>query len=192
MKPETRLASDLVIRHGKRKDAALLAELGARTFSETFAVDNTPENMAEYLASAFNSDQQAAELADDECVFLIAENHEVRGADAGSCDARSEAVGYAMLRSGNVADGVTGNTPIELVRLYVSLESLGRGVGAALMQACINEAKEKGYDTLWLGVWEHNYRAQKFYRNWDFDDVGMHVFQLGDDAQTDILMQRSI
>ncbi len=185
-------STDLTIRYGKAEDAGLLAELGARTFSEAFAADNTAENMAAYLASAFNPEQQTAELADDQCVFLIAENHEVRAADAGSFDARSEAVGYAMLRSGNVVEGVTGNTPIELVRLYVAQESLGRGVGAALMQACINEAKQNGYDTLWLGVWEHNYRAQRFYRKWNFQAVGTHVFQLGDDPQTDILMQRCI
>ena len=92
----------------------------------------------------------------------------------------------------DLLDGVIGEKPIELVRLYVSRESLGSGVGAALMQACIREAKQRGYETLWLGVWEHNHRAQAFYRKWNFIEVGKHMFQLGDDAQTDILMQRSI
>lgn len=181
------LRPKLIIRHGTSEDAALLTDLGARTFSETFAVDNTPENMAAYLAEAFNPEQQAAELADHRCVFLIAESNGVPPADG-----RREAVGYAMLRSENVTDGVTGNKPIELVRLYVSRENLGSGVGAALMQACIEEAQKSGHDTLWLGVWEHNYRAQQFYRRWNFHDAGTHVFHLGDDAQTDILMQRSI
>jgi ribosomal protein S18 acetylase RimI-like enzyme len=97
-----------------------------------------------------------------------------------------------MLRSGNVLPEVTGGNPIELVRLYVSRESLGSGVGAALMQACISESNRQGYRTLWLGVWEHNHRAQAFYRKWNFHEVGTHVFQLGEDPQTDILMQRSI
>ena len=97
-----------------------------------------------------------------------------------------------MLRWGDVEEGITGDKPVELVRLYVSRESLGRGVGAALMQACIGEAKQQGYQTLWLGVWEHNSRAQAFYRKWNFHEVGTHVFQLGEDPQTDILMQRSI
>ncbi len=101
-------------------------------------------------------------------------------------------MGYAMLRSGNALSDVTGNKPIELVRLYVSRESLGSGVGAALMEACIAEAKRRGYKTLWLGVWEHNRRALAFYRKWNFHEVGTHVFQLGNDPQTDILMQRSI
>jgi len=170
---------DFIIRRGKANDAALLAELGARTFSETFAPDNTAEDMTAYLAASFNPTQQAAELADPDCLFLIAETN-------------SFVVGYAMLRFGNVLDSVTGDTPIELVRLYVSQESLGSGVGAALMTACINEAKQRGYETLWLGVWEHNQRARAFYRKWNFHEVGTHIFQLGDDPQTDILMQRAV
>jgi len=179
MKPDISFSGKLTIRRGKAEDAGLLAELGARTFSETFAADNTPADMAAYLASSFSPAQQAAELADPQCLFQIAETNGV-------------AVGYALLRSGNVLGDVTGDKPIELVRLYVSLESLGSGVGAALMQACIDEAKQGGYGTLWLGVWEHNHRAQAFYRKWNFHEVGMHVFQLGDDPQTDILMQLSI
>jgi ribosomal protein S18 acetylase RimI-like enzyme len=167
----------LLIRRGEPNDAELLAELGARTFSETFAADNTPENMAAYLASAFSPAQQASELSDPRSSFHIAEVDGV-------------AVGYALLRTGRVPNGVTGDRPIELVRLYVSKESLGTGVGAALMQACIDDAKQQGHQTLWLGVWENNTRAQAFYRKWNFQDVGRHVFQLGDDPQTDILMQR--
>jgi ribosomal protein S18 acetylase RimI-like enzyme len=170
---------DLVVRRGNHRDAELLAELGARTFTETFGPDNTPQDMAAYLASAFSPAQQAAELADPRSTFQIAEISGV-------------AVGYAMIRSGNVPDGVTGDKPIELVRLYVSRESLGSGVGAALMQACIGEAKRSGFETLWLGVWKHNPRARAFYRQWNFHEVGTHVFQLGGDPQIDILMQRSI
>ena len=177
MKLET--GSQILIRRGKANDAALLAELGARTFSETFAPDNSPADMAAYLVSAFSPAQQALELTDLSSSFLIAETNGV-------------AVGYAMLRSGNVLDSVTGDNPIELVRLYVSQESLGSGVGAALMKACINEAKQRGYETLWLGVWEHNRRARAFYRQWNFHEVGTHIFQLGDDPQTDILMQRAV
>ncbi len=179
MKPKTSLHPNVVIRYGKAADAALLAELGASTFSDTFAADNTPENMAVYLASAFTPTQQAAEIADSQCLFQIAEQAGV-------------ALGYAMLRCENVLDGISRDKPIELVRLYVSREALGSGVGSRLMQSCISEAKQRGYKTLWLGVWEHNHRARAFYRIWNFQEVGTHVFQLGDDPQTDILMQRSI
>lgn len=179
MKPKPGFQSGLLIRRGEAQDAALLAELGARTFSETFAVDNTPENMAAYLAAAFAPQQLAADLVDPRCAFLIAETD-------------GTALGYAMLRSGLLPEPVTGGRPIELVRLYVLRDSLGSGVGSALMQACIDEAKRGNYQTLWLGVWERNHRAQAFYRKWNFCEVGTHPFQLGDDPQTDLLMQRSI
>ncbi len=179
VRPETGLHSTLIVRRGKADEAGLLAELGARTFSETFAVHNTPDDMAAYLASAFSPAHQALELADPHSSFHIAETDGV-------------ALGFAMLRSGPVPHSITGVKPIELVRLYVSRESIGSGVGAALMETCISEAKQECYETLWLGVWEHNHRAITFYRKWNFHEVGTHVFQLGDDPQTDILMQLTI
>lgn len=179
MKPQTGVDINLIIRRGKLDDSELLAELGARTFAETFALDNTPENMAAYLAVAFSPAQLAADLVDPCCVFQIAETE-------------GAAVGYAMLRTGAAPEQITGEHPIELVRLYVSRDSLGSGVGAALMQACIDEAKRGGHQTLWLGVWEHNIRAQEFYLKWNFREVGTHLFQLGNDPQTDLLMQRCI
>jgi ribosomal protein S18 acetylase RimI-like enzyme len=169
----------VMIRRAKPDDAGLLADLGARTFSETFAPDNTPENMVAYLASSFNLAQQTDELADPAATFLIAE---VNGAVAG----------YAKLRAGKPAQAIEGAKPVELVRLYVSREWLGSGVGEALMRKCLDEAQHAGHETIWLGVWERNARAQAFYRKWNFHVVGEHVFQLGSDRQTDILMKRAI
>jgi len=176
---ESMIQTDLTIRRADSEDANMLSELGAQTFAETFAPDNTDEDIAAYLASSFNLQQQTAELADPASAFLIAE---VGGV----------AAGYAKLCAGEPAGGIEGPTPIELVRLYVSKEWLGRGVGEALMRACIQEAQHAGYETIWLGVWERNGRAQAFYRKWNFRAVGTHVFQLGADAQTDILMERSL
>jgi len=170
---------DVMVRRANREDAGLLAELGARTFAQTFATDNTPEDMAAYVAASFNLAQQTAELADPESTFLIAE---VGGLPAG----------YAKLRAGEPAEQVDGAKPVELVRLYVSLEWLGRGIGEALMHACVDEAREAGHDAIWLGVWERNGRAQAFYRKWNFRVIGEHVFQLGSDSQRDILMERAI
>ena len=170
---------DLTIRHGAPADAALLSELGARTFSETFAVDNTPEDLAAYLATSFSVAQQTAELEDPAATFLIAE---IDGS----------AVGYAKLRYGEPEKGIEGVNPIELVRLYVSREWLGRRVGEQLMRACLDEARKAGHDTIWLGVWERNNRAQAFYRKWDFRTVGEHMFKLGSDLQRDLVMQRSL
>ena len=169
----------ITIRRGTLKDADLLSELGARTFSETFAADNTPEDLAAYIATSFNVAQQTDELEDHGSTFLIAE-----------VDGR--AAGYAMLREGEPEQGVESVNTIELVRLYVSRDWLGRGIGERLMSACVDEARQTGHETLWLGVWEHNGRAQACYRKWNVRAVGEHMFQLGSDMQRDILMERTL
>lgn len=171
--------SGLTIRRADSDDAEWLADFGARTFYETFAAENTPEDMAAYLAASFHPAKQAAELADPAATFLVA-------------DVDGRPAGYAKLRAGEPAEGVQGANPVELVRLYVSREWLGRGVGEALMRACIEEARRTGHQTMWLGVWERNERAQAFYRKWRFRAVGEHVFQLGSDPQRDILMERPV
>jgi diamine N-acetyltransferase len=167
------------IRRANSDDAGLLAELGAHTFRETFAADNTSDDMTAYLAAHFSVAQQTAELAHPASIFLIAE---VEG----------QAAGYAKLHAGEPPKEIEGAKPIELVRLYVSSEWFGRGVGEALMRACLDEARNAGHETLWLGVWERNARAQAFYNKWDFRAVGEHIFQLGSDAQRDILMERPL
>jgi ribosomal protein S18 acetylase RimI-like enzyme len=167
---------DFKIRRATVADAALLAELGARTFAETFGPVNKPEDMTAYLEATFSPAKQTEEIVDPLSLFLIAESDVA-------------AIGYARIKASRVPECVNCEKPIELVRLYVADEWLGCGVGAALMAACINEARELGYRTFWLGVWEHNQRAQAFYRKWGFKDVGTQIFQLGGDAQTDLVME---
>ena len=171
--------SGLTIRRGTATDAGLLSDLGARTFSETFAADNTPEDLTAYIATSFTVTQLTSELEDPASTFLIAE-----------VDGR--AAGYAKLHDGEPEKGVEGVNPVELVRLYVSREWLGRRVGEQLMRTCVDEARQAGHDSIWLGVWERNPRAQAFYRKWNFRDVGEHVFQLGADQQRDIVMERTL
>jgi diamine N-acetyltransferase len=166
----------LTIRRGELNDAGLLSELGERTFSDTFAADNTSEDMAAYIATSFSVAQQTRELEDPASIFLIAE-----------VDGR--AAGYAKLHDGKPEKGVEGANPIELVRLYVSRDWLGRGIGERLMRACIDEARQAGRDSIWLGVWERNARAQAFYRKWNFRTVGEHMFRLGSDLQRDLIME---
>jgi diamine N-acetyltransferase len=170
---------DVTIRTADTTDAGLLADLGRRTFEETFARDNTREDMVDYLAANFSVAQLTAELSDPASKFLLAEVNGV-------------AAGYARLHAGEVPSAIEGVKPIELVRLYVSREWLGRGVGEALMRACVDHARQAGYETIWLGVWERNARAQAFYRKWQFRAVGEHVFKLGSDLQRDLVMERAI
>ncbi len=167
------------IRYATPADNTLLAELGAQTFYETFAANNTPEDMAAYLAASFSPAKQAAELADPASTFLIAKSE-------------GSVIGYARLKVGQPTRGVTGVRPIEIVRLYARQDWLGQGVGARLMQACLDEAVKQGCDTVWLDVWEQNARARAFYRRWGFVEVGTQLFQLGSDLQHDLILQRSV
>jgi GNAT superfamily N-acetyltransferase len=167
------------IRYGTPADNMLLASLGRETFSETFAADNTPGNMAAYLAEAFGPGIQAGELADPATRFLIAE-HEGRS------------IGYARLRSGPTPAAIVGQRPMEIVRFYIRKAWIGKGIGAQLMQACLHEAETAASDVVWLDVWERNLRAIAFYRQWGFAEVGAQAFRLGNDIQRDLLMARPV
>jgi ribosomal protein S18 acetylase RimI-like enzyme len=172
------------IRGAAAADAPRLSRLGATTFRETFEGENTPEDMARYLAEAFTPERQAAEIADPAGVVLLAECGEPSGG--------AELVGYAHLVSGPAPAAVRGAAPVELKRLYVARAWHGRGVAQALMDAALAAAGGRGAGTLWLGVWEHNARAVAFYAKYGFTRVGEHTFVLGSDAQTDWLLARPL
>lgn len=169
------------IRNATAADAAPLAALAERTFRDTFAAVNTADDIEAYVRAAFPLDRVRAELADGANTFLLAFTD-----DAG------QPGGYAKLRTGTTNPGVTGPRPVELQRLYVDHAALGHGVGAALMRACLAAAGAAGHETLWLGVWERNARAIAFYDRWGFATVGHHVFRLGSDDQTDLVMARPV
>lgn len=162
-----------VIRNATDADAAKLAEFGARTFYESFAADNTPDDMQKHLASAFSPDKQMAEIRNPDIETLIVEGAEDRWA------------GFAQLRAGKRAAGVPDRGSIELWRFYVDKAWHGQGIAAGLMDAAKQRARRRGASTLWLGVWERNARAQAFYRKQGFVRVGSQVFVVGSDPQTD-------
>ena len=162
----------LILREARPDEAALIARLARQSFTETFADANTPEDLALFLDSAYRDAQQGAELADPDWTTLLALEDGVPA-------------GFAQLRRNHPEACVTGPAPVELNRLYVLQAFHGRGLGAALMQAVVERARAEGFRTLWLGVWEHNLKAQAFYRRWGFRDVGSHRFLVGTDLQTD-------
>lgn len=167
------------LRYGTTDDAKMLSELGARTFYDTFAGDNTPENMDAYLKKSFSPEIQLDELSQPDVVFLIAETE---GTPAG----------YAQLILNSSDESLKGARPLEIRRIYAPQEYLGRGVGKELMLATLNEAKKRGCDCVWLGVWEKNQRAIDFYKKWGFREVGAHVFSVGDDPQSDFVMELTL
>jgi GNAT superfamily N-acetyltransferase len=169
------------IRAAAITDAQPLTDLAFTTFWDAFAhhPKNAPDDLAHYMRQAFSVEQITAELADERSVFLVAE---IDGVLAG----------YAKITFGACEPGITAERPVELNRLYSHQKYLGQGVGQGLMDACFERARERGSDVMWLGVWEYNPRAQRFYEKNGFRVVGKHVFQLGSDPQTDLLMQREL
>ena len=176
------------VRRATVADASRLSRLGATTFRETFESTNTPEDMARYLAESFTTEKQAAEIADPAGIVLLAEHRGTDGEGAGD----AELVGYAHLVAGSAPAAVRGPAPMELKRLYVARAWHGQGVAQALMDASIESARDRGAETLWLGVWEQNPRAVAFYAKYGFTRVGEHTFVLGADAQTDWLLARPL
>jgi ribosomal protein S18 acetylase RimI-like enzyme len=169
------------IRTATLADAEPLAALAERTFRDTFADDNSTADMDAYVRDSFSLDRVRAELAEDMNTFLLA-----------FMDGEAQPHGYAKLRNGTTDPSVTGPDPVELQRLYVNPSTMGQGVGAALMRASLDAARSAGRRTLWLGVWERNARAITFYERWQFETVGEHVFRLGSDHQTDLIMARAV
>jgi GNAT superfamily N-acetyltransferase len=167
------------IRVAEPEDAALVADVSRRTFYETFSRYNTEENMRMYLDEQFPRERQMAEVGAPGRVFLLA-------------FIGDEPAGYASLRLGEPPHGLVDEHAIEIVQLYSEQKMIGKGVGPALMQACLDVARQQGCDWIWLGVWEHNERAKAFYTKWGFEPFGKHVFFVGLDAQTDWWMRRQL
>ncbi len=167
----------VTIRHGTPADAEALATIAARTFSDTFATDNRPEDLALHLSLAYGPRQQGSELADPAILTLLTYVGPTLAA-------------YAQLRRGPAPKCVVSTSPIEIWRFYVSQDWHGQGLAQALMSQVTREAQLMGADNLWLGVWERNPRAIAFYGKAGFVDVGSHIFMVGGDAQTDRIMVR--
>ena len=164
------------IRYGTTDDAKMLSELGAKTFYDTFAKDNTLENIAAYLKNSFSPEIQFNELSSPDNIFLIVESENIL-------------IGYAQLVLNSKDSAIQRSRPLEIRRIYATQEYLGKGVGKELMQATITEASQRGCDCVWLGVWEKNQRAIDFYKKWGFREVGAHLFHVGEDPQTDYVME---
>lgn len=160
-------------------DAAALAELGRRTFSDAFAADNTPEDLAVFLDLTYSPQIQRDELQDPALTCLLAEQD-------------GALVAYALLRTGKTSPYVIDPAAIELQRFYVDQPAHGTGLAHRLMQECVDHAAGLGASTVFLGVFERNVRAIRFYRKHGFEVVGSQVFRVGTDDQRDFVMARSV
>ena len=164
------------IRIATINDIDQLCEIGKTTFIETYGELNTPENLRNYLQEKFSEKQISDEIQIPKTIFLLVE-------------LENEAIGYAKMRLNLVENPDVKSLEIE--RIYIIKGYQGQKYGAILMQKCIDIAIENKYKSIWLGVWEHNPKAINFYQKWGFETFGKHIFQLGDDAQSDFLMKKT-
>ena len=161
------------------EDLAQLQQIGRQTFLETFAASNSEENMTTYLAEGFSTEKLSTELHDahSEFYFAILEN---------------KVIGYLKVNFGPSQTDVKDDKSLEIERIYVLQEFLGKKVGQMLFDKAIQIAKQQDADYVWLGVWEHNPRAIQFYKKNGFVEFDRHIFHLGNDAQTDIMMKLKV
>jgi ribosomal protein S18 acetylase RimI-like enzyme len=174
------MTPSIIIRHATPEDAALIADLSRQTFYDSFAHQNTPEDIAYYMDHQFTRESLMAEVGAPGNTFLLA-----------LLDGQ-QPVGYTRLLEHEPPPGMGEGAGIEIVRLYAEQSVIGKGIGSALMQATVDLALTRGKQWIWLGVWEHNDRAIAFYTKWGFEKFGEHPFVLGSDEQTDWWMKKKL
>ncbi|NOT51591.1 MAG: GNAT family N-acetyltransferase [Chitinophagaceae bacterium] len=167
------------IRFCTTEDAALVADMSRQTFYETFASENSAENMDKFMQTQFSREVLVKEVGAGGDIFFLAYDDE-------------KPVGYVRMREGDKLPELGNRRTIEIARIYAVMDSIGKGVGSVLMQKCIEVALERNKEVIWLGVWEKNKRAIDFYTRWGFEKFSTHVFMLGDDPQTDWLMKKEL
>jgi diamine N-acetyltransferase len=169
----------ITIRALSVQDIPALRTLAIRIYRDTFSNDNTPENMEAFLNRDYSEESFRNEFKEKDSSYFFAEENDIP-------------VGYLRLRSNNEVEAYLGKNTIELHRLYVDQKYQGKKVGTLLMEKALNVARDLKVEWLWLGVWERNPKAQRFYNKWGFERFSEHVFQMGDEAQTDWLLKKRI
>jgi ribosomal protein S18 acetylase RimI-like enzyme len=164
------------IRKATLSDLEAIQKISTQTFIETFADVNTPENIANYITDSFNSEQLTTELNNANSQFYLA-------------TADNEILGYLKVNFGDAQTEMINKNALEVHRIYVSQAFHGKNVGQLLIDKVKEIAQQTGVDNIWLGVWEENHRALRFYTKNGFVEFDKHVFTLGDEQQTDLLMR---
>lgn len=169
--------SSIIINTSSEKDLETLQNIGIQTFTETFAEDNTEEAMKKYLEESFNTEKIKSELNNPDSFFFIAWEED-------------NPVGYLKVNSGKAQTELQDDTSLEIERIYVKKSHHGKKVGQLLYNQALETARQLHKSYLWLGVWEENLRALNFYRKNGFVEFDKHIFRLGEEEQTDLMMKK--
>ncbi len=157
-------------------EVAQLQSLSRQTFAETFSDSNSKENMNKYLTENLSIEKLSEELNNENSHFFFIKDGERN-------------IGYLKLNMGPSQTELKDETALEIERIYVIQEYQGKKVGQQLYEKAIQVAKEKKAQYVWLGVWEENHKAIQFYNKNGFEVFDKHVFVLGDEKQTDLMMR---
>lgn len=157
-------------------DLSVLQQIGRKTFYESFSSVNTEENMTQYLAEAYSLEKLTNELNNPNSSFYFAVVND-------------KIIGYLKINFGDSQTELKQEHALEIERIYVLKEYHGKNIGQLLFDKAMELASQKNADYVWLGVWEENPRAIRFYTKNGFVAFDKHIFKLGDDEQTDIMMK---
>ncbi|WP_367770975.1 GNAT family N-acetyltransferase [Flavobacterium sp. WC2421] len=167
------------IKKASLSDLDTLQKIGKQTFIETFEPVNTPENIANYLEQSFNTTQLTTELNNPDSQFYLAVLEQ-------------EVIGYLKINFGKAQTELINERALEIHRIYVLQQFHGKKVGQLFIDEVLKVVQQKPVEYIWLGVWEENHRAIAFYTKNGFTPFDKHIFTLGNDVQTDLLMKRQI
>ena len=189
---------EVVIQEAVAADAEPIAKIGATTFAKSFGYSMPAEHLQAYLTSAYTPTTISKDLANEQNHFFVARLNSARAEENG------KVIGFIQMKLGTTEACIPPNVPMcELHRIYVSVDQVGGGIGQLMMERGLQWARERllGSELLevnegakgqkagvWLGVWEENVKAERFYRRWGFERVGTHEFTTGDTRQTDWVM----
>lgn len=166
-----------VLKKASAGDLETLQQIGKKTFYETFAKHNSEGEMQKYLAESFSSEKLLKELNTPDSQFFIAWEEE-------------NPVGYLKINSGASQTELQDEASLEIERIYVKSSYHGKKVGQLLYDKALEIAIHQNKKYIWLGVWEENKRAVSFYTKNGFTEFGKHIFRLGDEEQTDLMMKK--
>jgi diamine N-acetyltransferase len=167
------------IRPANINDAIILAELGAKTFYETFREFHTEEDMLQYIQKAYSVDLISENLLNETIHYFIAYDEE-------------KSIGYLKLIKNVTHEKLISQKNIELEKIYVLKDYLDKKVGKELMLQAISFSKQNNFETLFLGVWQENHRAVNFYKKFGFETFTIRTFQLGETLCDDFLMKTDL
>jgi ribosomal protein S18 acetylase RimI-like enzyme len=171
--------SKIEINKASISELETIQKISIQTFTDTFAAVNTAENMENYIRDNFNLDKISSEINNPDSAFYIA-------------TFENETVGYLKINFRNAQTEKQKENTLEIHRIYVLETFHGKKVGQLLLDEAIKIAHDTNIDSIWLGVWEENHKALRFYTKNGFVEFDKHIFILGDEVQTDLLMQLEI